>query len=148
MDPQDPLDAQQVVIEYAQLLERDINEGRHPARSESLPYAKPTIKAAIRTSVRQLARTGQLTEEMRQYLETAYTFLAEYVDDELVDLVTEFRDSAEQLAAGPQSSGEKMKTSASRTVAASGSMAGEVARTTTQEAEKLRNEFRALLTSV
>jgi hypothetical protein len=37
MDPSDPLDAQQVVIEYARLLERDFEEARHPARIDTLP---------------------------------------------------------------------------------------------------------------
>ena len=76
MDPLDPLDAQQIVIEYARTLERDIEEQRLPARIESLPYAKPVIKTAISTSVQQLARSRQLTEDLRQYFETAYTLLA------------------------------------------------------------------------
>ena len=39
MDPLDPLDAQQLVIEYARVLERDLTENRHPARADALPYA-------------------------------------------------------------------------------------------------------------
>ncbi|MGE5246107.1 MAG: hypothetical protein ACM3SQ_17925 [Betaproteobacteria bacterium] len=65
LDPLDPLDAQQIVIEYARLLERDISENRHPARVDSLPYAKPIIKSAIRTSATQLAASGQLSDELR-----------------------------------------------------------------------------------
>jgi hypothetical protein len=145
MDPLDPLDAQQIVIEYARTLERDIEEQRLPARIESLPYAKPVIKTAISTSVQQLARSRQLTEDLRQYFETAYTLLAEYVEGELVDLVTEYRQSADQLTTGSQVPGEKTRTRAWRTVVESGSLAGEVARTTTEEAERLRSEFRALL---
>ena len=146
MDPNDPIDAQQIVIEYARRLEQDIAEGRQPARIESLPFAKAVIKRAIETSVNQLASSGQLTDELCEYFETAYTSLAEYLEGELVDLVTEYRRSAEQLTAVPITTAEKTKTAAWRTLAESGSLAGEVARTTTIEAEKLRTEFYALLT--
>jgi hypothetical protein len=146
MDPFDPLDAQQVVIEYARLLERDITEARHPARLDSLPYAKPIIKAAIRTSVTQLALSGQLTEELRGYFETAYTSLAEYLEAELVELMAEYRRCAEQLTAEPVSAKERTSTPAWRTLVDSGALAGEVARATTTEAEKLRSEFHGFLT--
>jgi NTP pyrophosphatase (non-canonical NTP hydrolase) len=147
MDPIDPLDAQQVVFEYARLLERDIAENRHPARIESLPFAKPIIKTAIRTSVTQLARSGQLTEELRDYLETAYISLAEYLDAELVNLMTEYRRSAEQLTAEPASAHDKTSTPAWRTLVESGRLAGEVARATTSETETLRSEFQEFLAS-
>jgi hypothetical protein len=146
MDPLDPVDAQQVVIEYARMLERDVTEGRHPARLDSLPYAKPVIKSAIRTSAIALSTSGQLTAELRDYLETAYTFLAEYVDSELVDLVTEYRRSAEQLAAESPLAAEKTRTVAWRTLVESGSLAGELARATTNESEALRDEFRSFVT--
>ena len=145
MNPDDPLDAQQMVAEYARLLERDIQEERHPARIDSLPYAKPLIKSAIRTSVIRLAATGQLTDELREFLETAYISLAEYLEDELVDLMTQFRQSAEELAAHAQSAREKTATAAWQTLARSGSLAGEVARATTTEAEALRREFHQFL---
>jgi len=147
MDPLDPLDAQQVVIEYARMLERDVSENRHPARVDSLPYAKPVIKSAICTSARNLAVSGQLTDELREYLETAYTFLAEYLDGELVDLMAEYRQSAEQLAVESASARDKTKTAAWRTLAESSSLAGEVARAVTTEAETLRTEFRSFLAS-
>jgi hypothetical protein len=147
MDPLDPADAQQVVAEYARILERDITESRHPARVDSLPYAKPVIKTAIGTSVRHLARSGQLTDELREYLETAYTLLAEYLDGELVDLITQYRTSAEDLATEPASARDKTKTAAWRTLVESSALAGEVARATTREADVLRNEFRGLLGS-
>jgi hypothetical protein len=146
MDPQDPLDAQQVVIEYARMLERDINENRHPARVDSLPYGKPIIKTAICTSVKHLAASGQLTDELRDYFETAYVCLAEYLDAEIVDLLTEYRQSAEALAAEPLAGRDKTRTAAWRTLAESGALAGEAARSTTQEAETLRTEFLSFLT--
>ena len=147
MDPLNPLDAQQVVIEYASMLERDVSENRHPVRVEALPYAKPVIKSAIRTSVTHLAGSGQLTEELRQYLETAYTMLAEYLDAELVELLAEYRGAAEQLAAESPAPGERTQTIAWRTVAESSSLAGRVARAVTIEAETLRTEFRSFLAS-
>jgi len=147
MDPLDPVDAQQIVIEYARLLERDVTENRHPARVDSLPYAKPTIRTAIRTSVEHLAATGQLSDGLREYLEHAYTLLAEYLDGELVALMSEYRESADQLAHEPPSTREKSQTAAWRTLAGSSALAGEVARAVTREADALRSEFRALLAS-
>ena len=141
MDPLNPAHAQYIVVEYARLLERDITENRHPARADSLPYAKPIIKSAIRTSVTHLAASGQLTTELRDYFETAYISIAEYLDSELVDLVAEYRRAAERHTAESAVAGEKTKTAAWRTLVDSGSLAGEVARTTTNEAEALRKEF-------
>jgi hypothetical protein len=142
MDPNDPADAQQVVIEYARVLEADYAEQRHPSRVDGLPFAKPIIKTAIRTSVVELVRSGQLTDELRDYFEIAYVSLAEYLDAELVELMKTYRQSAEQLTAESVSVQDKTKTSAWRTLAASGSLAGEVARAAALEAEQLRREFK------
>src|SRR5206468_8855382 len=131
MDTSDPLDAQQVVIEYARLLEQDFDQQRHPARIDTLPYAKPVIKSAIRTSVKNLSASGQLTDELREYLETAYISLAEYLEGELVELMMLYLDSAEQLAVDAQSARDKTQTPAWQTLAQSGSLAGEVARAAT-----------------
>lgn len=146
MDPLDPLDAQQVVIEYASLLERDLTENRHPARVDSLPYAKPIIKTAIRTSVQSVMSSGQLTDELRDFLETAYTSLAEYVDGELVQLIVQYRTAAAELALDAMAR-NKTATVAWSTVADSSSLAGEVARTITLDAEALRQEFKGFATS-
>ena len=145
MDPLDPLDARHVVVAYAQLLERDLDEGRYPARVDSLPFAKQTIKTAIRTSVMQLAVSGELTDELRGYFETAYTCLADYLEGELVDLVTEYRRIADELRAS--STCDKTATEAWRTLAEGSSLAGEVARATAAEAESLRREFKGFLMS-
>jgi hypothetical protein len=88
MNPRDPLDAQQIVIEYARVLEKHIEEQRHPARIDSLPYSKPTIQTAICTSVKHLSSAGQLTAHLRDYFETAYICLAEYLDDGRVEPVS------------------------------------------------------------
>ena len=145
MDPLDPLDARQVVVEYARVLERDLNEHRHPARIDSLPYAKAIIKTAIRTSVQAVRASGQLTDDIRDFLETAYVSLAEYVDDELVQLMTQYRTSAAELAADPRLAREKTTTTAWRTVSESGALAGEVARAITDDADTLREEFLSLI---
>jgi hypothetical protein len=145
MNPSDPVDAQQVVIEYARLLERDFDEQRHPARVDSLPYAKPVIKSAIETSVRALAASGQLTVELREYFETAYISLAEYLDGELVELMRLYRQSAERLTADNLSPRDRTRTDAWRTLEESGALAGEVARATTEEAAALRSEFQRFL---
>jgi hypothetical protein len=143
MDPSDPIEAQQVVIEYARVLERDLTEHRHPARVDSLPYAKGEIKSAIRTSVREVIRAGQLTDDLRTFLETAYTSLAEYVEGELAQLMAQYRTSAEALAAESGTARDKTTTAAWQTLAGSSALAGEVARTITAEAEALRLEFNA-----
>jgi len=146
MDPFDPLDAQQIVIDYARLLERDITENRHPARIDSLPFTVSTIKTAIRTSVAQLVRTGQLTNDMRDYFETAYISLADYLDPELVTLMSEFRQSAEHLETTPGAPPEqRIKDAAWRTLAESSALAAEIARAAADECDKLRSEFRTFL---
>ena len=146
MDPLDPLDAQQIVVEYARMLERDISESRHPARVDSLPFAKPILKTAIRTAVTRLATSGRLTDELREYFEIAYVSLAEYVDAELVELLTQYRHSAEQLTQEPVAARDRTNTAAWRVLAESGALAGEVARAMTADAETLRSEFKDFLT--
>jgi hypothetical protein len=145
MNPLDPLDAQQIVAEYARVLERDLNEHRHPARVDSLPYGKPIIQSAIKTSVISLSTSGQLTDELREFLETAYILLADYLDADLVRLMSEYRESAAELAADPRLAREKTTTAAWRTISESGSLAGEVARAMALEADSLRAEFRAVV---
>jgi hypothetical protein len=144
MDPHDPVNARQVVIEYARLLERDLTENRHPARADSLPFAKPIIKTAIRTCVTRMSSSGQLTAELREYFETAYTSLADYLDEELVNLMIEYRRSGETLTAEPLAH-DRTTTAAGRTLSETASLAGEIARATTIEAEELRKEFWELM---
>jgi hypothetical protein len=78
-------------------------------------------------------------------LETAYISLAEYLEGELVELMTLYRTSAEQLAADGQSARDKTNTPAWQTLAESGALAGEVAKAATYEAEMLRSEFQSFL---
>jgi len=60
--------------------------------------------------------------------------------------MTLYRESAEQLAAESQLARDKTKTPAWQTLAQSGSLAGEVARAATTEAETLRSEFQTFIT--
>ena len=143
MSPDDPTDAQQVVVEYARMLERHAVEACYPASTESLPYAKPVIKTAIRTSFVTLSATGQLTEELRDFLEAAYTSLADYLDKDLVRLLTEYRDRAAELEADTRLPREKTATPAWRSIAESSTIAGEIARSIARDTEALREEFRA-----
>jgi predicted Zn-dependent protease len=145
MDPLDPLDARDIVVEYARLLERDMSENRHPARVDTLPYAKPILKTAICTSVTTLASAGELTDEFCEYFETAYVALAEYIDAELVDLLTEYRTSADQLTHQASAVVEKTQSPAWRTLAQSSKLAGDVARAVTADADSLRSEFSRVL---
>ena len=147
MDPADLLDAQQIVVEYARVLERDIDEQRHPARIDSLPFSKPVIQTAIRTSVTHLLFSGQLTADLRDYFETAYISLAEYLDPELVTLMNEYRRSAEQLTTESVAVRDRTTTAAWRTIAETSALAGEVARAASVEAEKLKTEFQQLVRS-
>lgn len=136
--------AQQVVVEYARTLERDLSENKLPARVDSLPFAKAAIMDAIETSVTYLSSTSALTDELREYFETAYVSLAEYLEPELLTLVLEYRRAAEELSAGV-STADRTATPAWRTLSESAGLAGEIARATTAEAGELRARFRHIL---
>jgi hypothetical protein len=145
MQTDDPAQAQQVVVEYARVLERHIEEQRHPAPIDSLPYAKPVIKAAIRTAAQGLAATDQLTDDLREFLELAYVSLADYLDSDLVRLLSEYREAAAELAVEGRLASEKVATPAWRRITESGAIAGEIARAIADDTEALREEFRALI---
>jgi hypothetical protein len=119
MNPEDPESAQHIVTEYA----------------------KPVIKAAIRTSVQMLASTGQLTPDLRAFLETAYVSLADYLAPDLVRLIAEYRHAAEDVAVAGPLPKDKMTANGWRTVADSGRLVGEIARSATNEAQQLKAEF-------
>lgn len=91
--------AQQIVVDYARTLERDLTENRLPARVDSLPHAKAAIRDAIESSVTFLSSTDVLTDDLRDFFETASVSLAEYLEPELLSLVTEYRQAGEELSA-------------------------------------------------
>jgi hypothetical protein len=146
MDPEDPVVAQVIVAEYARLLEQHSQADQYPSPVSSLPYSKQIIKTAIRTCVRSMIATSQLTEELRDFLEVAYISLADYIDEELVRLMTEYRAAGATLAAEGRLAKEKVETPAWKTLARTSGLAGEIARAIAQDTEELRAEFRSELT--
>ena len=138
--------AQQVVVEYARALSRDIGEHRLPQRVDTLPFSKAAIKEAIESCVTFLSSTTGLTEEMREFFETAYVSLAEYLEPELVSLVHEYRRAAEDLSADTTVA-DRTSTPAWRTLAESAGLAAEIARATTADTEELRARFRELIST-
>lgn len=145
MGPEDPPVAQRVVSEYTAVLEKHASANLHPASITTLPYRKETIKAAIRTVVLTLRATGQLTPDLREFLEEAFTSLADYVDDELARLMLEYRRASADLASDGRRGVQQVDTPAWKIVAESGSLVASIARTIAAETEALRNEFGELL---
>jgi hypothetical protein len=147
MNPDDPESAQQIVADYVRRLEHDGDSDHWPGSVDLLPYPKQTIKSAIRTSVATLRRSGQLTDELREFLESAYIALADYVAADLAQLMGEYQQASAALASDPRLAREKTAGPAWRTVTESGALAGEIARTAANEAAVLRDEFRELIAS-
>jgi hypothetical protein len=143
MNPTDPESAQRIVADYAAVLEQHAAVQAYPASVRTLPYPKQTLKAAIFTCAASLRDTGQLTDELREFLETAYVLLADYIDEELVRVTTEYRESAATIAADARAAREKVHTAAWQRVAATSGLAGEIAKSIADDAAALRREFRA-----
>ena len=141
MNPEEPESAQRIVAEYASVLERHLSTGDLPATLESLPYPKQTIKSAIRTSVETIASAGLMTDELREFLKTAYVSLADYVGADLVTLMNEYRRAADDVSADRRLAQEKTGGAAWQTLASTSSLAGEIARTIASDAELLTAEF-------
>jgi hypothetical protein len=140
MDVIDPGIAQQIVAEYARLLER---QTEWPASLDELPYPKRTIKSAIHSACRALVATDQLTDELREFLETAYVALADYVGADVAKLMLDYQRAGADFASDSRLVKEKTGTDAWRTITESSQLAGEIARSMAAEAEQLRAEFQA-----
>lgn len=140
MNPQDPESAQRIVTAYARVLEC-ADATSLPAPLRTLPYPKQTIKTAILTCRAVLRATDQLDEELREFLEEAYVALADYLDDELVRVMTEYREALE-LVRDVRSPGERLQNPAWRRVSETSRLAGDVARSIADETAALRTEFR------
>jgi hypothetical protein len=145
MNPDDPHVAQQVVAAYVAVLERHDEAQTFPAPVSALPYSRDIIKQAIRTSARALAASGQLTDELRAFLQGAYVSLADFIDEELARLMREYNRAASELADAPQASGERVKTASWQTLQRSSALAGEIAKAVAADAAILRGEFAAIL---
>ena len=144
MDVIDPGIAQQIVAEYARLLER---QTEWPAALDALPYPKRTIKAAVYAVCGALASSGQLTDELREFLETAYVSLADYVSADQSRLMRDYQRAGADFASDARRTREKTTTSAWRTITDSSQLAGEIARAIAAEAELLRAEFETFTAS-
>jgi hypothetical protein len=143
MEPTTPLDAQRIVAAYLKVVDRHAETDVYPCSIDDLPESKENIRAAFRTCIDALAATGQLTAEMRGYLEVAYVSLADYVDQECFALLREYGRAGEELAADRGLAKEKVATDAWRRLSDQSRLAGQLARAISEEAERLRDEFRS-----
>lgn len=136
-------DARSIVASYLERVEAHAAADLYPGSVRDLPHSKETIRAAFRTSVMALVGSGQLTPELRDYLEVAYVSLADYVSEESAALLREFSRAGEELAADRRLARDKMTTDAWRRLSEQSRLAGEIARTISREADELRAEFRS-----
>lgn len=143
MDPNSPHDAQAIVAAYLTLVEAHAEADVYPGSLRELPHSKETIRAAFKTAIAALISTGDLTAELRDYLEVAYVSLADYVDDEGVALLREYARAGEELAEDRRLAREKTTTDAWRRVTEQSRLAGQLARAISEDAERLRTEFRS-----
>jgi hypothetical protein len=141
MNPDDPHVAQQIVAAYVSVIEHHDQAQSFPASLSTLPYSRDTIKHAISASARALASSGQLTAELRDFLEGAYVSLADFIDDELVRLMHEYNRAADELSQAPHASGERTRTASWQTLQRSSALAGEIAKAMAADAAHLRGEF-------
>lgn len=143
LDPSTPADAQGIVAAYLTLVEAHASADVYPGSLHDLPHPKETIRAAFKTSTMALIGGGQMTTELREYLEIAYVSLADYVDDEGATLLREYVQAGQELAAGSRLAHEKTTTDAWRRVTEQSRLAGQIAVTISVEANRLRAEFRS-----
>jgi hypothetical protein len=141
MNPEDPESAQRIVADYARILEA---EDTHPlpASIRLLPYPKQTIKGAILTCTATLRQQARLTPEMLEFLEQAYVALADYLDDDLVRVMAEYRDALASVA-DVHAARDKVHTPAWQRIAGTSRLAGDIARSIADDTAALRREFRA-----
>jgi hypothetical protein len=144
VNPEDPESARRIVADYAQVLERTFESGSWPATVDALPYPKQTLKAAIRTSLDTLRTNGNLTSDLQEFLETAYVSLADFVSVDVAQLMTEFQRASASLEADRRVTRDKVTGPAWQTIAATGTLAGNIARQIAEEAQSLKSEFQAL----
>jgi hypothetical protein len=145
MNPEDPESAQRIVAEYLHLLQADGGQ-EFPAPVRMLPYPKQIIKAAILTCAATLRATEQLTEDMRELLEQAYVALADYVEEDVVRVMAEYREALASVA-HVQAARDKIQTPGWQRIAQTSRLAGEIAKTIAADTTALRLEFaRALRT--
>ena len=143
MEPLTPQEAQRILAAYLKVVEAHTEANVYPCTLDDLPQSKETIRAAFRTSIAALGATGQLTSELRDYLEIAYVSLADYVSGECMALLREYGRAGEELAGDPRLAREKVGTDAWRRLSEQSRLAGELARAISDDADRLRIEFRS-----
>ena len=143
MDPMSPQEAQRILAAYLKVVEAHAQRDVYPCAIADLPASKETIRDAFRTCISTLIGTGQLTAELREYLEVAYVSLADYVSQEWVTLLHEYGRAGEELAAGPRIAKERVATDAWRRISEQSRLAGELARAISDDVSRLRAEFRS-----
>jgi hypothetical protein len=143
LDPDNPADAQAIVAQYLQLVETHASADVYPSALRDLPHPKETIRAAFRMAVTTIVSAGQLTPELREYLEIAYVSLADYVDDESATLLREYTHAGEELAADKRLARERVTTDAWRRVTEQSRLAGRIALAISVEGDTLRAEFQS-----
>ena len=95
-----------------------------------------------------MLQTGQMTTELRDYLEIAYVSLADYVDDDSARLLREFARAGEALAADARRPRDKATSLAWRRITDQSPLAGAIARAISTDADQLREEYRSWLLDV
>jgi hypothetical protein len=143
VDTLTPQDAQRIVAAYLNVVEAHAKANVYPCALDDLPQSKEIIRAAFRTSIAALGATGQLTSELRDYLEIAYVSLADYVSGECMALLREYGRAGEELAGDRRLAKEKVGTDAWRRLSEQSRLAGELARAISEDTERLREEFRS-----
>lgn len=136
----EPSTAHGIVTEYLHVLERTNSEA-FPASVRLLPYPKQTLQSAILTCVEALSTSAQLTDDTAALLEEAYVALADYIDDELVRVMAEYRASLESIA-GVQTAKDRVQTPAWARLNDTSRLAGDIAKRIAEDSAVLRDQFR------
>ena len=143
MDPQNAGDAQLIVASYLQALEEHAESNVYPSSVRDLPSPKEAIRTAFKTSTVALVVMGELTSDLRDYLEVAYVSLADYQDEECATLLREYLRASEGLMNVSRSPRERAGTASWQRVSEQSPLAGRIARQISVEADTLRQEFRS-----
>lgn len=143
MDPSNFREAQRVVADYLKVVEAHAAQEVYPGSLRDLPHSKEIIRSAFKTAIEALVSTGQLTPELRDYLEVGYVSLADYVEEEVATLLREYRRAGEELAEDRRLAKEKVGTEVWQRISEQSRLAGEVARNISAETDRLREEFRS-----
>jgi hypothetical protein len=147
MDPDDPFEAQEIVRAYMAVLEQHYRAGdTFPIPRSTLPHSKDLIRQSMQTMLRSLAAAGQITQEVRSVLEIAYVSLADYLDEELVQVMREYGRALSELDAEAGHGREKTGSAAWARIAETSSLVARIARATADETESLRAEFQQFAT--